>query len=179
MPFTPFHMGSGLAIKALSGRHFSLMVFGFSQVAMDIEPLVRIIRGDALLHGFTHTYAGASLIALVSVAVGRPVCQFFLNYWIAGREAAFLSGLRGPKLISWPAALAGAFVGTYSHVFLDSIMHSDMRPLAPLSDANGLLHVISVEGLHLLCLLGGILGFMLMLVLLLIGRRARVGSRNA
>jgi membrane-bound metal-dependent hydrolase YbcI (DUF457 family) len=163
----------------LSGRHFSLMVFGFSQVAMDIEPLVRIIRGDALLHGFTHTYAGASLIALVSVAVGRPVCQFFLNYWIAGRDAAFLSWLRGPKLISWPAALAGAFVGTYGHVLLDSIMHSDMRPLAPLSDANGLLHVISVEGLHLLCLLGGILGFMLMLVLLLIGRRARVGSRNA
>jgi len=172
-------MGPGLALKALGGRHFSLMVFGFSQVAMDVEPLVRIIRGDALLHGFTHTYAGASLIALVSVAVGRPVCQFFLNYWIAGRDAAFLSWLRGPKLISWPAALAGAFVGTYGHVLLDSIMHSDMRPLAPLSDANGLLHVISVEGLHLLCLLGAILGFMLMLVLLLIGRRARVGSRNA
>jgi hypothetical protein len=179
MPFTPFHLGPGLAIKALSGRHFSLMVFGFSQVAMDVEPLVRIIRGDALLHGFTHTYAGASLIALVSVAVGRPVCQFFLNYWIANRDAAFLSRLRGPKLISWPAALAGAFVGTYSHVLLDSIMHSDMRPLAPLSDANGLLHVISVGGLHLLCLLGGILGFMLMLVLFLIGRRARVGSWNA
>jgi hypothetical protein len=48
MPFTPFHMGPGLAVKAVFGRYFSLMVFGFSQVAIDIEPLVRIIRGDAV-----------------------------------------------------------------------------------------------------------------------------------
>jgi hypothetical protein len=74
-------MGPGLVLKALAGRHFSLMVFGFSQVAIDIEPLVRIIRGDAVLHGFTHTYLGATLIALVSALVGRPVCQFLLRYW--------------------------------------------------------------------------------------------------
>ncbi len=77
MPFTHFHMGPGIAATAAAGRHFSLMVFGFSQVAIDIEPLVRIIRGDAVLHGFTHTYFGATLIAITSVAIGRPVCQFF------------------------------------------------------------------------------------------------------
>lgn len=113
MPFTPFHMGPGLAIKAVSGRHFSLMVFGFSQVAIDIEPLVRITRGDALLHGPTHTYVGASLIAPVSVIVGRPVCQFFLNHWSPDRSSAFWTWLRGPKLISWPAAIAGAFAGVF------------------------------------------------------------------
>src|SRR5215471_1105046 len=125
MPVTPFHMGPGVVIKAVGGRYFSLMVFGFSQVAMDVEPLVRMIRGDAVLHGFTHTYLGATLIGLVS-------------------------------------AVAGAFVGTYSHVFLDSIMHSDLQPLAPLSEVNGLLHVTSVGGLHLLCVLCGVLGALLM-----------------
>lgn len=50
MPFTPLHMGPGLAVKALLGRRFSLTVFGFSQIAMDIEPLARMIRGDTLLH---------------------------------------------------------------------------------------------------------------------------------
>jgi Domain of unknown function (DUF4184) len=174
MPFTPFHMGPGLAVKAMSGRHFSLMVFGFSQVAIDLEPLVRIIRGDAVLHGFTHTYLGATLIALVSVIVGRPVCQFFLNYWTPDPYSPFMNWLRGPKLISWPAAIAGAFVGTYTHVFLDSIMHSDMQPLAPWSDANALLHVISVGGLHLLCVLGGVLGALLMFAVFLIRRGARV-----
>jgi hypothetical protein len=170
MPFTPFHMGPGLAVKAVSGRHFSLMVFGFSQVAIDIEPLVRIIRGDAVLHGFTHTYLGATLIALLSVVIGRPVCQFLLNYWAPDPHSPFLNWLRGPKLISWPAAIAGAFVGTYSHVFLDSIMHSDIQPLAPLSDANALLHVISVGGLHLLCVLSGVLGILLMFGVFLIRR---------
>jgi len=172
MPFTPFHIGPGLAVKAISGRHFSLMVFGFSQVAIDVEPLVRIIRGDAVLHGFTHTYLGSTLIAIVSVVIGRPICQLLLNYWTHDPRSPFLRWLRGPKLISWPAAITGAFLGTYSHVFLDSIMHSDMRPLAPLSDANGLLHIISVDGLLLLCVLSGIIGALLLFTLFLVRREA-------
>ena len=174
MPFTPFHMGPGLAVKAVCGRYFSLMVFGFSQVAIDIEPLVRIIRGDAVLHGFTHTYLGATLIAFVSVVIGRPVCQFFLNFWTPDPYSPFLNWLRGPKLISWPAAIAGAFVGTYSHVFLDSIMHSDMQPLTPLSEANVLLHVISVGSLHFVCVLSGALGALLLFAVFILRRGAHV-----
>jgi len=174
MRFTPFHMGPGLAIKAVAGRHFSLMVFGFSQVALDIEPLVRIIRGDAVLHGFTHTYLGATLIGLVSAVVGRPICQLFLNNWTPDPYSPLMNSLRGRNLISWPAATAGAFVGTYSHVFLDSIMHSDMRPFAPLSEANGLLNLISAGGLHLLCVLCGGLGALLMLAMFFLRRSAQV-----
>ena len=44
MPFTPFHMGAGLALKAVAGRHFSVLTFGIAQVAMDIEPLVGMLR---------------------------------------------------------------------------------------------------------------------------------------
>jgi len=174
MPFTPFHMGPGLAVKALSGRYFSLMVFGFSQIAIDIEPLVHIIRGDAVIHGFTHTYLGATVIGVISAVVGRPVCQFLLNHWTPDPYSPFLNWLRGPKLISWPAAITGAFVGTYSHVFLDGIMHSDMQPFAPLSDANPLLHVISAGGLHLLCVLSGGLGALLMFAVFLMRGGARV-----
>jgi membrane-bound metal-dependent hydrolase YbcI (DUF457 family) len=174
MPLTPFHMGPGLAVKVVCGRYFSLMVFGFSQVAIDIEPLVRIIRGDAVLHGFTHTYLGATLVALVSVLVGRPVCQSLLNYWTPDPHSPFLNWLRGPNPISWPAAIAGAFVGTYSHVFLDSIMHSDMQPLAPFSGANALLHVISVGSLHLVCVLGGVIGALVVFAAFILRRGAHV-----
>ena len=155
-------MGPGLAIKSLTGRHFSLMVFGFSQVAMDIEPLVRIIRGHAILHGFTHTYLGATLIGLLSAIAGRPVCQFLLRYWKPDPESPLLNWLPAATHISWPVAIAGAFVGTYSHVFFDSIMHADMQPLAPWVEANRLLHLISVDGLHLACVLSGLLGVLLM-----------------
>lgn len=48
-------MGPGMALKAMAGRHFSLVSFGVAQVAMDIEPLVHMLRGDRMLHGFTHS----------------------------------------------------------------------------------------------------------------------------
>jgi len=96
----------------------------------------------------------------------------FLNYWTPDPYSPFMNWLRGPKLISWPAAIADAFVGTYSHVFLDSIMHSDMQPLAPLSEVNGLLHVISVGALHLLCVLCGVFGALLMFAMFLVRRGA-------
>jgi biotin transporter BioY len=69
MPATPLHMGAGLAIKALAGRHFSVLAFGVAQVAMDIEPLVGIISGADVLHGPTHTYLGAFVIAVVVTAL--------------------------------------------------------------------------------------------------------------
>jgi hypothetical protein len=65
VPFTPFHMGPGLGVKAILGQRFSWMIFGLSQVAMDVEPLVRILRHDPEVHGFTHTYLGATLIGAV------------------------------------------------------------------------------------------------------------------
>jgi hypothetical protein len=66
MPITPFHMGSGLLVKAVCGRHASVMVFGFSQVAMDIETLVRIVRDDVALHGFARTYLGATVVGVAA-----------------------------------------------------------------------------------------------------------------
>lgn len=158
MPVTPFHMGPGLAAKAVLGRHLSLMIFGFSQVAIDLEPMVHLARGDAVLHGFAHTYVGATLVAALSAVVGRPICQRLLERWTPDPESPFLIWLWGPDRISWPAAIVGAFVGSYSHVFLDSIMHADVLPLAPFSPANALLGAVSVGSLHLLCVVSGALG---------------------
>lgn len=158
MPFTPFHMGPGLAIKAVAGRHVSLMLFGFSQVVIDLEPAIRILRSDPSLHGFTHTYLGATLVAFVSVVLGRPVCQWLLDHWRLDPDSAFLSWLRGSGRISWTAALSGAFLGTYTHVVLDSIMHVDMEPFAPISGANSLLRLVSVGWLHVFCVASGLLG---------------------
>jgi len=174
VPFTPFHMGPGIAIKAVGGRRFSLMIFGFSQVAIDIEPLVHIIRGDGVVHGFMHTYLGATLVALVSLFIGRPICQWLLSYWPVDPSMPFLNWLRGAGLISWPAATLAAFVGTYSHVFLDSIMHADLRPFAPLSEANPMLHIIPVYLLHLLCIASGIVGAVALWVMYILRSRLSI-----
>ncbi|SMF95812.1 hypothetical protein SAMN02949497_3187 [Methylomagnum ishizawai] len=165
MPFTPFHLGPGLALKAVGGRHFSLTLFGAAQVAMDVEPLFHLLRGDAILHGPTHSYAGATLIAFATLALGWPFCRMILAGWnrVAGLRG--LGGLRVAAEIGRIPALTGAFLGTYSHVFLDSLMHADMRPWWPFAAGNGLLHAIPVGWLHLLCLgLGGVGGMVLVAV---------------
>jgi len=151
-------MGPGLAIKALAGGRFSVLTFGIAQVAMDIEPLVGMIRGSSVLHGPTHTYLAACFIAIVVAAVSPPICRPILRRW--NRELVFhrLGWLAAPESFAPVAVIAGAFVGTLSHVVLDSIMHSDISPLAPWSDANALLGLISIGALHQFCVLLGLLG---------------------
>ena len=147
MPFTPFHLGPGAAFKAIGGRHFSFMVFGGAQVLMDIEPLVRICQEAPILHGYTHTIGGAAVIGIIATLTGKPI------------SGLVLTRLGIPHYpMSWLASAIGAFVGTYSHVLLDAIMHADMQPWWPLSAENQLLGSISVETLHIVCVICGLLG---------------------
>ncbi|MCX7056239.1 MAG: metal-dependent hydrolase [Proteobacteria bacterium] len=145
-------------MKALAGRRFSLITFGVAQVAMDIEPLVRMIRGDRILHGFTHTYIGAAVVGAGVLILGKPLAARLNELWrreLIREGAAWLEESGG--LDSGPAA-AGAFIGTLSHVALDSLMHADIRPFAPFSQSNDLLGLIPLGELHALCVVAGIVG---------------------
>ena len=82
MPFTPLHMGPGLLIKAILQGSFSLMVFGWTQIIMDIQPLVVILTGSGHLHGFSHTYMGATLLATFSAISGKYLSDMASNFWL-------------------------------------------------------------------------------------------------
>lgn len=156
MPFTPFHFGPGMAMKAAMGRHFSLVAFGAAQVAMDIEPLLHMLRGDARLHGFTHTWLGALLVGAVAWPGAKLLYPPLAAVWNAG--------LDGPRFaiaprVDWMPAAVGAFAGTLSHVVLDAVMHADMTPFAPFAAGNPWLHALSIETLHLACVAAGVFGF--------------------
>lgn len=58
MPFTPLHMGLGLTIKAISPKRVSLLMFGMSQVVMDIQPLISMIMDSLELNGISHLIIG-------------------------------------------------------------------------------------------------------------------------
>jgi membrane-bound metal-dependent hydrolase YbcI (DUF457 family) len=158
VPFTPFHFGPGALVKAVAPKYFSFTVFVFSQVLIDLESLYFLLGNEWPVHRFFHTYAGASLIALASFLIGRPVCGFALAILRRSLPLTKSGFWAATKLISIPAALSGAVIGAYSHVALDSIMHSDMRPFAPFADENVLLHAISIGELHLYCVIAGVLG---------------------
>ncbi len=148
MPFTPFHMGPGLLVKALLQGSFSLMVFGWAQIIMDIQPLVVLLTGAGHLHGFSHTWIGATLIGIGSALTGKYAAEFGLRFLGQARHLP----------ISWPVAIISAFIGSFSHVLLDSVMHADVEPFAPFTLNNPILGLLSVEGVHNFCLYSGLLG---------------------
>lgn len=148
MPFTPIHMGPGLLVKALLQGSFSLMVFGWAQIIMDIQPLIVLLTGVGHLHGFSHSYLGATAIGIGSALTGKYAAEFTLRR--SGR-ICFLP-------ISWPVAFVSALIGSYSHVLLDGIMHADLEPFAPFSRDNPFLGFISIDALHQFCLASGLLG---------------------
>lgn len=148
MPFTPLHMGLGIAIKAIAQRNFSLMVFGWSQIVIDIQPLYVMLTDRGELHGFSHTLVGAGLLGLFCGLSGKYLGELGLRI------------LREPRHlpISWLTAFISAYVGTFSHVAIDSIMHSDLLPFSPFSEISPLHGIISIEALHLWCLGTAVIG---------------------
>ena len=165
MPFTPFHFGPGLLFKPFLNRYFSFTLFVFTQIIIDFEPLYFILQGDAYIHRFFHTYLGSSVAAIIAVVFGKPICQWSLRFWNRRLDQKQKCWLAVSTDISWLTAVISAFLGAFSHVFLDSFMHSDIKPFAPFSDENGLFKLVSLNQLHLFCLLSGLVGLILYLIL--------------
>ncbi len=151
MPFTPIHMGPGILIKAILQSSFSLMVFGWTQIVMDIQPLIVMITGEGHLHGFTHTFVGAVLITLLASVTGKYLSEL-------GLKVLKISKNEHPISITWWVVFLSAFIGSFSHVFLDSIMHYDVEPFFPATLNNQFLGLISVSMLHKVCLYSGLIG---------------------
>ena len=164
MPFTPYHFGPGAALHALAPRRISFFAFCAANVLTDLEPLYHLLRNEGRVHGFFHTYVGATFTAAIAVGVFAAL----------GRLGARLPAL-GPfqeRELRLPAVAAGAAAGTWSHVLLDSIFHADIRPFAPFSDAQPLVRAISHQAMQVGCVISGSAG-----LLILVARR-RIARRN-
>ena len=81
-----------------------------------------------------------------------------------------------PSHVSWGIAIISALMGTFSHVFLDSIMHADVEPYFPITGANGMYGFISMNNLEKFCLYSGF-GWRLVYFMLVIflSRKGLVG----
>lgn len=158
MPFTPLHMGPGMVVKAAMPRHFSIIVFGATQIAIDIEVLRYLMRGDYPLHGFWHTYLGATIVAIGFGVIGKPISQWIKRMWNCLAPKSKAIDLSAAVPTTWTASLSGAFIGLYSHILLDSLYHTDIMPLQPFSNTNHLRGYMSPYTLDILCVAAGIIG---------------------
>jgi membrane-bound metal-dependent hydrolase YbcI (DUF457 family) len=142
-------MGPGILVKAILQGSFSLLVFGWTQILMDIQPLLVMLTGEGHLHGFSHTYIGGSLIAVFAALTGKYLAELGLKILRIDKQRL---------TILWPVAFLSAFIGSVSHVLLDSIMHTDVEPFYPISLGNHFYGLVSVAVLHKFCLYSGLIG---------------------
>jgi hypothetical protein len=147
-----------MAVKAACPRHFSIIVFGLTQIAIDLEVLWHLARQDYPLHAFWHTYLGATVLAALLTILGKPASQWLKAAWNWFALKCRRENLTVLTHTGWLASCTGAFFGAYSHVFLDSLSHSDIQPLQPFSAVNHLHGVANPHGLALPCILLGIAG---------------------
>lgn len=170
MPFTPFHFGPAIAIKAVIPAYFSLSVFILSQVLIDLEPLYFTIMDDPPLYRFFHTYLGAGVMFVICVIVGKPAAQLWLKIWNKMVSPGPHSRLHSPTGITYKATVVAAIIGPFSHVFLDSLMYSDVHPLSPWNEQNSMLGAIDLLGLHFGLIVLGTLGAFWLTLMALMNR---------
>ena len=167
MPFTPYHVGPGIAAKAILQDHFSLVIFSATQVVMDLQPLVVMLTGRGEVHGATHTLLGAAVLGVASALAFRYPTQWFLNL--------FLPRNRLKVSISWRTAFLSALAGTFSHALIDALIYPDVEPLWPLTTANPLRFGITTPQMITFCWVSGVIGIVLYVIIRLI-RRAKPGT---
>lgn len=102
------------------------------------------------LHRFFHTYAGASIVLLSIFALFVGALKL--------APVVPLPNVFGWKQLTIRPVIIGAAIDSYSHIVLDSLMHSDIRPFSPLSEANPLLGAVSLSALHWSCLVAAAVG---------------------
>ncbi|MEP2601906.1 MAG: metal-dependent hydrolase, partial [Paraglaciecola sp.] len=113
--------------------------------------LIVLLSGEGHLHGFSHTYIGATIIVILAGISGKYLSEF-------GLMVLRISKYENPISIAWWVVFLSAFIGSFSHVLLDSIMHLDVEPFYPFTLDNAFLGVISVPVLHKVCLYSGLIG---------------------
>jgi len=150
MPFTPYHLGPGLFFGLLLFRYLDFPAFLIANIVVDVEPFLVLAFGlQYPLHGFFHSLIGASLVALV-LAVALPRTSSYYE--------PLLSKLRLSQRLSRGETFLASLLGVYSHVLMDSLLYSDIRPFFPL-DANPFLRGQSIAGaVYSFCVASFVLG---------------------
>jgi hypothetical protein len=152
LPFTPYHFGPGLLIKAAAPGRFSFTAYAATQVFIDVESGFFLFTNQTPVHRTLHTFlvsgAAGLAVGLASSVIGGRFLQ---------RKAELGGSAMRTEFLLWPC-LWGGIVGGLLHSLLDGIMHADIHPLRPFSDANPLHGIIGLSALHLGCLVCGFVG---------------------
>jgi len=149
MPFTPYHFGPGLLLGIVLFPFIDFSTVMVASVILDLEPLAVILLGfPSPLHGFFHSYLGATIVAII---------LSFAIWPMRGSLNSIVSLFGFHQESSLRHILPASFIGTYSHIILDSFIYPEMNPFLPLV-GNPFIGVLPVSFLYSSCIYLGLLG---------------------
>jgi membrane-bound metal-dependent hydrolase YbcI (DUF457 family) len=104
---------------------FDLPTFLIANVLPDVEPFIVLFFNvyGYPLHGFFHSYLGATILAIALSLCMYPFRGFF---------GKIMKVFRLQQSSSFKKIVFTSFIGAYFHVFLDSFLYSEMMPFYPL-----------------------------------------------
>lgn len=112
-----------MAIKAVAQDKFSLIIFGWAQILVDLQPLVVILTNEGQTHGITHTFVGGAILGTVAAGSGKNLAEWLLNL--------FRKKSKPRVQVSWKTTWWSGLTGGLSHELLDALIYPDMRPFWP------------------------------------------------
>jgi len=162
MPFTPLHFGPGLIVKAAAPSQFSLTAYTLANIAVDLEPLFHIVRGDYPLHGPVHTFPLATLTGLLVGAGVSLLPRAFRAASSKDTARKYPDALRAEFRL--PECIIGGVLGGLSHSLIDSLIYTDFHPFVPLSVQNPLHGLVTPGALSYGLFLAGLIGLALLVL---------------
>lgn len=143
-----------------------------SSVIPDVEPLYVVTFRPSPplpLHGFFHSYLGASILGVLAAVVLYP---------LRGVSSRIMRAFGLPQKSSFKTILLTSLFGVYSHVFLDSFLYGEMKPFYPLG-ANPFFGLVSQGAVYMFCGVSFLPGFILYIYRLVVrsGRRKTGSSK--
>jgi membrane-bound metal-dependent hydrolase YbcI (DUF457 family) len=144
-----------MAVKAVAQERFSLIIFGWAQILMDLQPLVVFLTHEGQTHGVTHTFVGGAVLGAVAAVSGKPMGERLLNLFRKKDK---------PRVhISWKTAWWSGMVGGLSHVLLDGLIYPDMSPFWPFVRGTRM-DVFTSRGMTAFCIFSGLAGLLVYFV---------------
>lgn len=133
-------------------------MFALANVLIDLEPIALFVLTGNPAHPWLHTLLGAFAVAVITVLFGRYPCEWLLKAWnrrlSVGWQVRYLAvGAQITPVAAW----TGAFIGTFSHLLLDSFMHLDVEALWPFVSGNYIQGWVPLDVLHELCVVSALI----------------------
>lgn len=149
MPFTPFHEGPAILIGLLLISVLDFPTLLIASVIIDIEPLIVIMFDlDYPLHGYLHTFLGATLMAIITFIVMVPLRSYLTS---------LLETFKIIQDVDKKKIFVSSFLGTYSHILLDAPLYREMNPFFPYL-GNPLFGTLSASTIYTFCSVTFVIG---------------------